>query len=239
MRRLFPILSSILIGALAVALGMGIYLRKANVDRELLSKQTVEAQQMVKDAQQKQDQAIREANTKLADANAEVTKAQLALLTFQEEQKAMLSAIQLQEPKPSALRGWKEAVDLALGVSLKYPQTSEIENADGSSLTVSTVALTSNLVPVSDRRWLSLMPWNDTKAQELTLNFTTSTPVSYAVRGHLISGNLGAIDGAVPNIFVLKVRTGNAEYLIWARDPDKLPDHQTLLRTLSTFSFND
>ena len=238
MRRLVPILSSILIGALAVALGMGIYLRKANVDRELLSKQTAEAQQMVKDAQRKQDQAIREANTKLADANAEVIKAQTALQTLQEEQKAMLAAVQLQEPRPALLRGWKEAVDLTLGVSLKYPQTSQVTTSD-SALTISTTAFVSEPEPVQDHNWFSLTSWDDTKAQELTLNFSTSTPVSYAVRGHLITGNIGMINGTIPDIFVLKVRTGNAEYLIWARDPDKLPEHRTLLQLLSTLNFND
>jgi hypothetical protein len=234
MRRLSQILSLILIGALAVALGMGVYLHKANQDRERLAQAASDADRAAREAQDKQAQAIEEANKKLADANAEVAKAQQALQALKEEHDLLLTATSLPEPKTSLFKGWNEAVNLLLGASIKYPNTSAIETDDANSLTLSRAG---NSSPLTDTRWFSLTPWNERLEQELTSQLATSTPVSYLVHGRVLVGHVGAMSDTSAQTFILKVRAGEAQFLIWARDPDTLTDHRTLLQALSTLDF--
>lgn len=237
MRRLAPILTSILIGALAVALGMGIYLKKANADRERLAQTAMDAERLVKEAQDQQAQAVLEANRKVEAASAEVAKAQLALKSLQEERDLMALATPLDPPRPSQIRGWKEAVNLPLGASMKYPPTAQIEMNDKTALTLSRVTLDGDLQPSEDARWFSLTPWTDADEQELVSHFTTSTPASYLINGHLLIGRSGVFDNSTGSVFVFKVRAGSMLFLIWARDLDMIGEHTTLLRALSTLDF--
>lgn len=237
MRHLAPILTSILVGALAAALGMGVYLYKANTDRERLAQTVTDAERMTKEAQEQQERAVLEANKKVEAASAEIAKAQLALKSLQEERDLMATAEPLNPPKPTLLRGWKEAVNLPLGASLKYPPYSLIEMNDATALSIARIPLESDVQPSTDTSWLSLTHWSEKAEQELTSRFTTSTPVSYLVNGRLLIGRLGVLDNPSQTIFVFKVRAGANILLLWARDPDVVSGHKTLLQTLSTLDF--
>jgi len=237
MRRLAPILTSILIGALAVALGMGIYLHKANADRERLAQTAQDAERMAKEAQEQQATAIREANAKVEAASAEVAKAQTALRSLQEERDMIAVAKPLASPKPSLFRGWKEAVNLPLGASMKYPPTSQIETNDATALTLARATVESDVLPSLDASWFSLSPWSESAEREFASHFTTSTPISYLVNGRLLIGRMGLLEGSQQSIFVFKIRAGSATFLVWARDPDAISEHKTLLQALSTLDF--
>ncbi len=234
MRRLVPILFSILIGASAVAIGMGFYLIRANQDRAHLTQEIQKANQTAKNANIESHQAILDANKKLNTANTEIAKAQNALQIMQEEHDALANAITLDTPRPSAIRRWKETVNLQLGVSIKFPATSRVFDNTHAELVIGRQI--KNASQFNDGRWFSLRPWNNTEEQNLITQFTTSTAAVYLSQGHLLIGRIGSIANG-GSIFVLKVRSGTSQYLIWARDPEPSTDHATLLKVLSTLNF--
>jgi hypothetical protein len=237
MRRIVSLLTAILAGALAVGIGMGIYLSKANQDRERLAQIAKTAEQAVTTIQEKQNQAIAETNKILEGANTEIAKAQNALKALEAEQALMATATVISPPKPSQLRGWKEAINIALGVSLKYPSQGTVATIDQKTLTLERASTNAVQTALSDSRWFSLVPWDERLEQELLSTLVSSTKVSYFTNGKLFIGTAGSLNANPATIFVLKTRSGSTNFLIWARDPDALPEHKTLFQVLSTLDF--
>lgn len=236
MRRFTSVILSILLGALAVAIGMGIFLRKANDDRARLADVAAQAQQESQQAKETSQNAIKNANGKLEAANQEISKAQEALKAMQEERDLLMTAEPLVPSAPRAMRSWEQALDLQLGVSLKYPADSAIETNDHTALTLATAP--SDRQAGDDGRWLSITPHETRLENELLNAFSTSTPVSYVVDGHLLIGRHGRLMGKAGETFVLRAQYGGQPtQLIWARDPSGREDNTTLLNVFSTLSF--
>lgn len=236
MRRLAPIITSILLGALAVAIGMGVYLKKANDDRERLADIANKAQAQATTATNDRDRAVQEANVKLSAANAEVAKAQELVKALQEERTLLAQAQILNPLSVSARRGWTDLINLPLGISLKLPPGNHVVANDAQSLTVAVgTSDTTDFWNAADQRWLSITAYDDRLENELLAAFATSTPVSYAVQDTLLIGSRGTLPSKTGSIFVLRVRSaGKITHLIWGRDPLSREDARTLLQTLST-----
>ncbi len=241
MKRYTSIILSILLGAVAVGIGMGIFLKKANDDRTRLATVVDEAQKKSAEAIQSSQQAIQDANQKLASANDEVQKAQDTLRAVAEERELLGKAQALTPPPTRAIKGWKEAVDLPLGVSLKFPLTSDIENIDAQALTLafkSQALATTSSTP--EDRWFSLTPYDERLESELISTLATSTPSIYSVGGRLLIGSVGwTTDDAQHQIYVLHVQSlGQTTHLIWART-SSAREQNDLLQTLATLTFQN
>lgn len=232
MNRRSSIFIGILLGALATGMGIGLFLKKANDDREVLALKIQATMQEASEAREENRRAIEEANKKLLVANTEVAKAQQIIKSLEEERKLLASATPLVEPSAKTVRGWTEVVAFGLGISLKQPLGSQIQTND-----TSLVLIKSPEVPESDSRWLSMSRYNSRLEQELISALATSTPVSYLVNGHILTGVRGSLDNQKEPILVLRVRYGGeVSHLIWMRDP-KNADGSTLMIVLSSLKF--
>lgn len=239
MQRLTSVIFSILLGAVAVGIGMGIFLHKANTDRQRLEQVALEAQGKSKEAQDRSQQAIQEANAKLKAANDEVAKAQATLKAVEEERALLAKAEILAEPKAEALKGWPEAVSLPLGVSLRYPPKNAIKENDEMALTISGEPKAgSSSTTMPDLRWFQITPYSQRLESELVGAMASTTPVLLAARGRLLKGTRGLTQAG--ETYVLKVSSlGETTHLIWAREVGKTPRDKNLQQVLSTLNFKD
>lgn len=235
MQRVTSVLLSILLGAVAVGLGMGIYLHKANADRRRLEMLAIEAQDASRNALETSRQAILEANNKVKTANDEVAKAQAALRAIEEERQLMEKAAALAQPKAETLKGWIEIVSLPLEVSLRVPPKNVTEENSASALTVSTESKPQDTAS-ADRRWLQVTPYDQRLESELVGAMASTTPVVFAVDGRLLQGSRGFTQTG--ETFVLRVSSlGQVTHLVWARELGKTARDSHLLQALATLDF--
>ncbi len=205
---------SILIGALAVAAGMGISLSKANADRERLSDLVQQSAVKAERAQTDGQLAIEEANRKIEEAKSRVDAAQETIKAMQEERDLMAKATVLPTPVPAALKGWKEAANMQLGISLKYPAASSLVSNDF-SLTLAASGTTYG----QEYRWFDAEPYQPRLEEELADGLVATTSVSIVQHGRLLLG-LSGTDITGREVYVLHlVKDGTPQRLIWARDP--------------------
>lgn len=235
MRRATTVILCILLGAVASGAGIGIFLKFANDDRERLARELADAVQKSNEARQENQIAVEEANRKLLDANAEVGKAQALIKSLEEERDLLATAKPLSPPAPSAVRGWSDVVALDLGVSLKLPTGSTVQSNDKTALTLArTSALDSR-----DPRWFSLTPYDARLETELLSSLATSTPVSYLLNGHILTGYQGAFPNRPEPVLILRIRKGGAvTHLLWIRNPSGTrTDAKPAVDVLSTMRF--
>lgn len=239
MRRFTSVLISILLGAFAVAVGMGYFLMKANTDRERLALIAQTAEQESKEAIQAREQAIKAANAKLDAANTEITKAQEMIRAFNEERSLISAASVLRAPNPKDIKGWSEVVSLGQKVTINYPPTHIVAENSLKSLTLERPTSTT-IRTGEDPRWFALMPYDATREQEFLNAFATSTPVSYLIDGRVLVGQKGLLTGNKDPMIILRVRGGGQiSHLLWIRDPLGKADGSSLLNVLSTLDFAD
>ncbi|MEK7115943.1 MAG: hypothetical protein AAB879_00950, partial [Patescibacteria group bacterium] len=136
MRKFSSVILSILLGAIAVGGGMFVFLKKANDDRARLAELVTHSRTDAAAADERSRHAVEEANQKVAAANAEIAKTQKVISALQEERDLMRTATPL-VPRAGAIRGWKQTINVPLGVSCKIPATSSIELNDTEALTIS------------------------------------------------------------------------------------------------------
>jgi hypothetical protein len=245
MRRFTSVIIFILLGALAVGIGMGLILKKANDDRERLADIALQAQQASRKAQEAQAQAVIDANKKVEDANSQVTQAQQALKDLQQERDAIAQATPLLPPAPKLTRGWKQAISVDLGVSCLYPTGNEEKENDATALLIANEGSAAKSETM-DTRWLQILSYSSTTELGISSYFSTSTPVSYLVDGHLLTGFHGSITAFFPgfspaeDVFILHVqKSGITTHTIWIKNPVGINTDGGLAvhNVLSTLSF--
>lgn len=235
MRRLAPIMLSILIGALTVAAGMGISLSKANADRERLSQLIETATTKADRAQTDGQRAIDEANQKIEEAKMRVDTALSTIRALQEERDLIAKATILPTPQPSMLKGWKEGAHVGLGISLKYPQSSHLFIQDASL----SIALTDSEIENLENRWFYAESYSARLHAELESTLTATSSVSFLQNGHLLIGTKG-LDSASKEVYVLKlIKNGEPKKLLWARETAGQRKSVSLLTVLATLQFAD
>jgi hypothetical protein len=187
MKRFAAIFLSILLGAAVVAIGMGIFLYKANVDRKQLATIAQTATEQAKQAAAERERAIHEANAELDTAKHEITKAQATVAALKEEREALAQATTLEAPSSKTLRGWTHAVSLPLKISLSLPPKHEIkENSEARFLSAFDLRY---LTPSSSA--ILVIPYSEAEEQTLLRSIQNGTAISYAVQGHLLRGIRG------------------------------------------------
>jgi len=235
MRRATTVILCILLGALASGAGIGIFLKLANDDRERLAKQLADAVQQSNAARQENQHAIEDANKQLLAANAEVGKAQMLVKSLEEERNLLTTAKPLSPPPANVMRGWVDTVALDLGVSLKMPAGNDVQTNDTQSLTVAKTGAADG----QDARWLSLSPYDERLEKELLASLATSTPVSYIIQGHVVTGYQGTMPGRPDPVLILRIRKdGIISHLLWIRNPNGTrTDAKPAVDVLSTMRF--
>lgn len=213
MKRAYSVLLGILLGAIATGVGVGIFLKLANDDRTRLAAELDATVQGAKLSREENQRMVEEANRKLTQANTEVSKAQQLVVALQEERKQIAIATPLSAPTGRIVRDWKSAVDLDLGVSIKYPSDSAVERNAATELTLA------KTVGTESARWFSLTPYDARLESEMLNAFTTSTPISYVIQGHLVTGRKGTILDQHGTVFVLQIHSnGTSTHLLWIKD---------------------
>lgn len=234
MQRVASVILSILLGALAVGIGMGIFLHKANSDRQRLERIALEAQSKSQQAQDQSQRAVLEANAKLKAANDEVVRAQATLKAIEEERSLLEKADFLAEPKAETLKGWSEAVNLPLKVSVRIPPNNRIEENSDKALVVSSEPKTEQAL--AELRWLQITAYDPRLESELVGAMASTTPAMFNVHGRLLNGTRGQTQSG--ETFVLRVSSlGQNTHLVWIREPSKSARDRFLLQTLATLTF--
>jgi hypothetical protein len=234
MQRVASVIFSILLGAIAVGIGMGVFLHKANSDRQRLEQLALEAQSKSQQAQDQSQRAVLEANAKLKAANDEVVRAQATLKAIEEERSLLEKAEFLAEPKPETLKGWSEAISLPLKVSVRIPPKNEIEENSDQALVVS--SLGDGGQAAVGQRWLQITAYDTRLESELVGAMASTTPIMFNLRGRLLKGTRGTT--ASGETYVLRATSlGQDSHLIWIREPSKSTREKYLLQILATLSF--
>ncbi len=236
MRRATPVILAVLLGALATAIGMGVFLKLANDDRARLAMETADAKIAVQRSEVEKVKLAAEANRKVAAANEEVTKAQRVLQDLQEERALLATSKQLSKPSARDLRGWRPVVSLGQGLELSIPPKTTVESNDA---TVLTAVKSTGTNAWMDTRWLSVTGYDYDRERELVSALATTTPLAYLVRGRLVLGVQGSL-GNGDRMAVFRVReAASSTRLLWIKDPGTLGYGNGVERLLGTLDFRD
>lgn len=232
MKRLLPVIGLIFAGALAAAAGMGLFLIKANADRERLAEQADLASQALVQAQSQSASAVNEANQKISDADAQIAQAQSTIQQMEQEREQLAAAPVLSPPAPKNVKGWPQVADLALGVSLLQPTDATTTENDGQGLAFL------NTKNASSTNWFRVMPYDASTDSQLASQIASSTAVSYAIDGRLVTGTVGTDPATGREELELRVRwNGNTPFLIWAEEPGPAGRTPELMNVLASMSF--
>ncbi len=177
MQRIQTVLLSILLGAIAVGIGMGIFLKKANDDRARLEQAANQAAQQSKTAAEDRERTVNEANKRIEEANTQISQNQEQLKVLTAERDAIANAKILSSPLPKLIKGWKEQVILDQSMTIKLPTSELILESSTSSFSTGSATTTYHvhIHPIT-----SPMDWSA----------TSSTPAVFVVDGHLLIGEM-------------------------------------------------
>jgi hypothetical protein len=237
MKRATPLLFAILLGAIASGVGVGIFLKLANDDRNRLSRELESLRAETVASAAESERVAEEANRKVAEANAEIRKAEDLLRTLEEERLLKESAKPLRKPGSAELRGWKSIVSFHQEMGLLIPSRTEVESDTKEALIA--VESTVTAAPRSDPRWLSITPYDAGLESNLLASFTTSTGIAYLVDDALLTGRKGVVGPAREPMMVLIARkNGEKTHVIWVKDPGTFVNDVGFERLLATFEFS-
>jgi len=230
MRRTFAVLGWILLGALAAGSSLGYYLYLANTDREWLSLRVSALQEQQQQAEQEKEKLSDQLNRKSDTVKLEEARLGSLLQACEERTSRLVQAVPLAKPDGRALRDWKNALSVALGVSLKLPpgvQTQE-RDRDWEALTVNRGASST---------WLAITPYDMLREQELAQDLVETEAVSYTVNGTLLSGIRGRDPNSRATTYLLRAGADRTPtHLVWAQTNDRVNATQ-VLDTLATLAF--
>ncbi len=239
MRRYTSVILSILIGALAAGISLGIFLKKSNDDRRRLEINALQAKQEFEQSQNDAQRSIDEANSKLTAASVEVSKAQELIKRMEDERKQLAASEILNEPSSSITKGWQEAVDPDLGISLRYPNSYNLDSNNGDTFILSIATANDDASDPSANRSIAIYPYDQRLEAELLATLAASTTASYNLRSHLTTGVWGMAKSDPKNTLHIYTISflGEKKYLVWMKEipKQKIP----VLDILSTMKFKD
>jgi hypothetical protein len=233
MRRTLAVLFWIFVGALAAGGSVGYFFFQANTDRARLVADADAARAELAKTKAAQDALTKEANAKIADANALVASAANRLKLAEADRALRARAVTLDKPPAAALKSWSESASVSLGVSFRLPPGFKAIDTDA-AFTVQN-APKSFTTPVE--QFLSLRPYQLISETELLTSLKNPEPVTYQVGGQLLDGTRGRLSSLDGDVFVLRLLDshGSSTHLLWARSSSLLPTSQ-LLQLLGTLT---
>jgi len=216
MRKAWSILLSILLGALVVGIGTGYFLHLANKDRQLLALEAQQAKATAIRTQQEQQNAIHEANEKLAKANEEVKKAQDVLKAVEQERALLGQATPLAEPPAKNIKDWQILISTNQDISFKYPSDSIVTEDDNKNLTIAEKKAGQ---PLQSEPWLMVQPYSEQAEDRLKNQITSSTPAVYFIKGKILAGETGYKNGQSQEGAYYRIyKDGVTTHLLWIED---------------------
>lgn len=217
MPRTTTILISILMGALASGIGIGLFLHQANTDRLRLAEKIDTANKNITEIRESNRKTIEETNQKLREANTEIAKAQQLIKNMDDERRLQATAQALRVPSAKTMLGWNDVIDLELGVSLKQPPNSLVATNGSRALTLIQNTPQTN----GDPRWFTIKPYSQQEEQELIQTLSTSTAITYTVDGNVLTGVRGEDRLSRQQTLILRIQqSGIIRYILWAKDPN-------------------
>ncbi len=198
----------ILLGGMATGLGTGFFLYQANVERGQLSVQAAEAKRQAEDLASQSKTLADEANAKLDQASAEVKRAQDLVKRYEEERR-MIERAEILSPTSRA-RTWKEYLNIALGITLRIPNTAK-EQINGSIFTSVPTQYSSFSDP---EPWLRIEPYSPEREKVLLASVTGTREALFFSSGKLYAGVRGTMEKQTG--YVLRVQSAaSSTHLIW------------------------
>lgn len=230
MNRSLFIFVWILLGAIASGSSIGYALHAANLDRRYLAEQTQRARAWSERAQTESQHLAEEANQKVSDANAEVERAQETINALLNERDLLRRATILPKPSPTRLRGWSAYASLPLGITVSLPPQS-IPHETETGLIVTEQARTG-----TDVQWMTVLPFDSSRKEELEKRLADSESASFAVQGYVLTGIHGTLIDEHASGFVLTLMNApSSTALLWARTTPTI-NEQTVLDVLATIT---
>ncbi len=230
MRRSIAVLCWILVGAFAAGSAIGYFLYQANHDRVRLAETVRKAEEQVSQIKTAQEKTANEANRKVAEASAEVTRTQDLLKRYEEERKLLLKAIPL-NMDPRKLKTWSESVSYPLGVSIRLPPGMNATQTE-EALVVGKASNTSGT-----DQWLSISAYNAQAERQLTDRLTDQVPRVYVVNDRILNGVRGKMADLPGYVYLFDIiHNATSTHLIWARSGADMTESK-VLETLSTLAF--
>lgn len=229
MKKDIPIFLAVLLGAIATAIGMGLFLKLANDDRARLAAEIDRARDIAQQAVSDKERIAAEASDKVDQANAEILNAQRVLADIEKERRLLAAAIRLDKPATRDIRYWRTVVAGTLGVSLALPPNTDVQTNNDR-------LFTSVRTNQSDP-WLHIAPFNPRMASEQEAVLTDREELAYLVDGHLLSGIEGMRDGERTWLFRVW-QSASTTHMIRLTDPGVLGSGNGIERFLGTLEFD-
>lgn len=199
-----------------VGIGTGYFLHLANKDRQLLALEAEQAKATAIRTQQEQQNAIHEANQKLAKANEEVKKAQDVLKSVEQERALLELAIPLQETPSKNIKDWQMVISTNQDISFKYPADSIVTGDNSQNLTISEKTASQAFDLKSTSAWLTVQPYTEQAENALKDQIASSTPAVYFIKGKILSGVIGYKNNTNQETAYYKIyKAGIATHLLW------------------------
>ncbi|MFO0764843.1 MAG: hypothetical protein U0487_02235 [Patescibacteria group bacterium] len=223
MSRTLKVIGLIAIGAAATGISTGYFLFAANRDRLELSKKITAAEQHVRDLERQSESLADDAQDRIAQANAEVKKAQDLVVALQQEQTLFKQAVELKPSKTT--QTWKEILSLPLGFSIRIPpNANEVQTTN---------IITSNVADRFDS-WLQVERYADGRIEAMKPeNASSSSDYLANVNGSLLIGTRYVMPDK--NIqYVLRLqKNASSTHLIFLNTQSGITDKQ-IADTLAT-----
>lgn len=218
MKRFTSVLIAVILGAFATGIGTVPFLVLANQDRQRLGDELQLTKTKATATELEKQRIADQANQKVKEANAEVQKAQLAILEAQEDEKLLATSDRLPTPQTHELAKWNSAISLTLGISFSTPKQFSVDRDDASAFTlVNTLrsSTSTNTVPS-----ILVEPYSEESLARRLNSFASSTPVNLVAGGKLLRGTFGTLlNGSDAYLFQVR-SSAKTTRVIWMQDID-------------------
>lgn len=219
-----------MVGAFAAGSAIGYFLFRANHDRVRLAETVRKAEEQVDQVKAAQEKTAEDANRKVAEASAEVTRTQTLLKRYEEERALLLQAIPLRMD-PRKLKTWSESVSYPLGVSIRLPPGMSAVQTD-EALVVGKASNTSGT-----DQWLSISAYDKQAETELTNRLVDPVARVYVVNDRILNGVRGKMADLPGYVYLFDIiHNATSTHLIWARSGADITESK-VLETLSSLAF--
>lgn len=218
MKRFTSVLIAVILGALATGIGTVPFLVLANQDRQRLGDELQLTKTKATAIELEKQRIADQANQKVTEANAEVQKAQLAILESQEDEKLLATAERLPTPQTYELAKWNSAISLTLGISFSAPKQFSVDRDDATGFTIVntlTSSTSTNTVPS-----ILIEPYTEETLARRSNAFASSTSINYVAGGRLLKGTVGTLlNGSDAYLFEVRA-SAKTTRIIWMQDKD-------------------
>ncbi len=237
MNRITSIFLFVLLGAGAVAAAIVPFYVMANKDRNVLATNLEMIKERAATIESEKQKLADEANTRVQEANDEVSKAQSKIDALKEDQRLIGISERLQNAGSRELLTWTPMVSMQQHVSVLVPKSSSVESDTGDLFSVM-ITPTSTDPYVHGETWLEVLPYNKIKEDQLLSSMTSSTEIAFTVNKQLLAGHAGVSVSDGSRIYVLTYRDlGEQKSLVFLKEIPALGKNGAQ-RFLATLAFD-